>query len=80
MKKEEVDLFVHKVGERIFELRKAQNMTQLDLAIKSDMDESQVQRLETARSAPTLKTLYKILKGLGIEFRHFFDSDKLNHF
>ncbi len=78
MKKNEVDLFIHKVGERICELRKEQNMTQLDLAIKSDLDESQVQRLETARSAPTLKTLYKVMKGLDIEFRDFFDSDKLS--
>ena len=48
-------------------------MTQLDLAIKSGMEENAVQRLETARTSPTIKTLYKIAKGLGVEFAELFN-------
>lgn len=68
----DVELFIKKVGERIRELREERSMTQLDLAIKSNLDESQVQRLETSRSAPTLRTLYKVVIGLDVEFEMFF--------
>lgn len=72
MEKNDVKMFIKKIGLRVRELRIKQNMTQLDLAVKSDMDESQVQRLETARSSPTFKTLYKVIKGLDVEFNIFF--------
>lgn len=39
-------------------------MTQFDLAIKSDMEENALQRIEAGRTNPTLKTLLKITKGL----------------
>ncbi|WP_262890655.1 helix-turn-helix domain-containing protein [Kordia aestuariivivens] len=72
MKDTELAELILNIGKRIRELRKEQNMTQLDLAVKSGMEENAVQRLEMARTSPTIKTLYKIAKGLGVELRELF--------
>lgn len=67
------EALIKKVGLRIKKLRKARGMTQFDLAIKSDMEENALQRIEAGRTNPTLKTLLKIVKGLdGIEFYELF--------
>jgi len=60
--------FIKKIGEQIRELRKEQDMTQLDLAVKSGMEENAVQRLETGRTNPTVKTLLKISRALDVDF------------
>ncbi|MCB0537485.1 MAG: helix-turn-helix transcriptional regulator [Bacteroidetes bacterium] len=72
MKEQEVEYFVNQIGKRICELRKERNMTQLDLSVKVQMEENAVQRLETGRSSPTAKTLYKITRGLEVEMWEFF--------
>lgn len=65
--------FIKKVGLRIKKLRKEQKLTQLDLAIKSDMEENALQRIEAGRTNPTLKTLLKIINALeGVEFNQLF--------
>lgn len=66
---EEVELkeFIKKIGNRIKELRIEKNMTQLDLAVASNIDERQIQRLEASHTSPTIKTLYKISKALEID-------------
>lgn len=80
MKEQDIKNFVSQIGKRISELRKERNMTQLDLSVKAQMEENAIQRLETGRSSPTAKTLYRITKGLEIEmwefFRKGFDSQK----
>lgn len=72
MGKSDLDLFISKVGARIRELRLEQGLTQLDLAIKSNVDERQIQRLENGETSPTLKTLYKVSRGLEIDLSAFF--------
>ena len=47
-------------------------MTQFDLAIKSGMEENAIQRIETGRTNPTIKTLFKIVSALDIEFSLLF--------
>lgn len=69
----EIDVFIKEIGNRIRELRKEQDITQLDLATKSDIDERQIQRLERGQTSPTLKTLVKITNGLNINFLDFFN-------
>lgn len=65
--------FIKKVGLRIKELRKERNLTQLDLAAKSDMEESALQRIEAGRTNPTLKTLLKISNALeDVKLSQFF--------
>lgn len=67
------EAFIKKVGLRIKTLRKERGMTQFDLAIKSDMEENALQRIEAGRTNPTLKTLLKITKGLdNIAFHKLF--------
>ncbi len=70
--------FIKKIGKQIRELRTKQDMTQLDLAVKSGMEENAVQRLETGRTNPTIKTLLKIAKALDVEFSELvtFSSNK----
>ncbi|QHI38074.1 hypothetical protein IMCC3317_34580 [Kordia antarctica] len=72
MEDKELAELILSIGQRIRELRKEQNMTQLDLGIKSGMEENAVQRLETARTSPTIKTLHRIAKGLNVELRELF--------
>ncbi|AUP79091.1 helix-turn-helix domain-containing protein [Flavivirga eckloniae] len=73
MKQSEVEVFIDDIGKRIRELRKERNMTQLDLATISDIDERQVQRLERGHTSATLKTLLKITNGLNVNFLEFFE-------
>ena len=72
MNQSEINIFIKDIGIRIRELRKERKMTQLDLAIKSNIDERQVQRLERGHTSATIKTLYKITKGLNVDFVTFF--------
>ncbi|MGB1211659.1 MAG: helix-turn-helix domain-containing protein [Lacinutrix venerupis] len=73
MKQAEIELFIKDIGTRIQELRRAQGITQLDLASKADIDVRQVQRLENGQTSATLKTLLKIINGLGVNFLYFFE-------
>ena len=74
MKESEIEAFIGKIGNRIRELRKERNMTQLDLAIKSNIDERQIQRLERGHTSATLKTLCKVTNGLDVSFIVFFSN------
>ncbi len=76
MKNETVESLTKKIGNRIKNIRLTKRMTQLDLAIQSDMDENAVQRLERARTFPTLKTLLKIANGLDVDFRELFNFNE----
>ena len=70
----ELDIYIHKIGQHIQHLRIEKNMTQLDLSIKTDIDVRQIQRLERGHTSPTLKTLYKLIKGLDKTFTEFFSE------
>tara|TARA_Y200000002_G_scaffold187145_1_gene154492 strand:+ start:2548 stop:2733 length:186 start_codon:yes stop_codon:yes gene_type:complete len=58
-----------------FENRK--KMTQQDLSIKTDIDVRQIQRLESGHTSPSLKTLFKLLKGFNKTFEEFFREIEL---
>lgn len=65
--------FIKKVGLRIKALRNERNLTQFDLAVNSDMEETALQRIEAGRTNPTLKTLLKIVNALdGVDFYQLF--------
>ena len=55
-------------GKKIQELREKQGLTQLDLAakIEGDFDTTNVSRIESGRTNPTLYTLYRIAKALEV--------------
>ena len=73
----ELDIYIHKIGQHIQHLRIEKKMTQLDLSIETDIDVRQIQRLEKGHTSPTLKTLYKLLKGFDKTFEEFFSEIEL---
>ncbi|MCR5400109.1 MAG: helix-turn-helix domain-containing protein, partial [Treponema sp.] len=56
-----------RVSENLRKIRKAKKMTQLDLAIKSDLSEAMIKNIELKRSWPSEKTLSQITKALEID-------------
>ena len=76
MEEAEIELFIDEIGKRIHQLRKEKNMTQLDLAVKSNIDVRQIQRLERGHTAATIKTICKLTIGLNVDFLSFFEFMK----
>lgn len=56
-----------RVSENLRKIRKAKKMTQLDLAIKSDLSEAMIKNIELKRSWPSEKTLSQITNALDID-------------
>ncbi len=67
--------YLKRIGERIVEIRKSRSMTQLDLAIKSGIEERSIQRMESGKANPTAKSLVRITKALDVSMREFFQFD-----
>lgn len=55
------------LGRRLRQTRKAQGMSQYTLATKADISREYVRLLEAGRSDPTVGTLQKIARALGVE-------------
>jgi ribosome-binding protein aMBF1 (putative translation factor) len=57
-----------KVGKRVQELRASKGMKQIDLAskIQGDIDTTNISRIESGRTNPTIYTLYRIAEALDI--------------
>lgn len=77
MKYSNDELFLKQFGKHIKDLRKKFNLTQRDLADKSELEETAVQRIERGYNS-TLKTMLKIANAFDIELSELFDmtSDK----
>lgn len=67
------DKFLVELGLRIKKLRELKNLTQEDLANDSDIQKSQIARIEKARINTTVKTLIKISNALEVEFKDLFN-------
>ena len=50
-------------------------MTQEDLAYKSGLALSQIARIETARTNPTLSTIFSIARALEVDLKELFDFE-----
>ena len=55
-----------KLGDRIRQLREERNISQQNLAELCNFEKSNMARIETGRTNPTLHTLYKISSALRI--------------
>lgn len=62
-----------KLGMRIKELRTERNLSQVQLAVECDFEKSNLSRIEAGRTNPTIGTLFKISKGLGVSLMHLVD-------
>ena len=55
-----------KLGDRIKNLRKDRKMKQIDLAVEVGVDARTIVAIEAGKRNPTLKTINKLAKALGI--------------
>lgn len=67
------DSFQAQLGERIRELRKAWGLTQEQLAERADVHVSFVGNVERGENVPSIKTLRRIAKALGVSVKDVFD-------
>lgn len=67
--------FIIQLGKQIKKIRCEKKMTQLDVAVKADMEENAFQRIEAGRTNPTTKTLFKITRALECNFLDIFNFD-----
>ena len=68
----QVDEVYKEIGRRIVSARKRKGMSQEQLAGRSDIDRSHMGFIEQGRRKPTLSTLYKISKTLGVSLEQLF--------
>ena len=64
-------MITEKIGVRIRELRKAQNLSQEKFALKADIDRTYLAGIEQCTRNPSVKNLEKIINTLGISFHQF---------
>jgi transcriptional regulator with XRE-family HTH domain len=61
-----------KIGRRIVQLREEKGIKQIELAIRLNIEDSSLRRIESGRTNPTTKTLYRIAKELGVDITELF--------
>ncbi len=64
--------FLEKVAKRLAQLRREQGMTQEQLADKSGLDRVAIANIETGIRRPTVTTIYRLAKGMGVKVEDFF--------
>ena len=62
-------------AQRLKTVRRAKNLTQEELAAKSGLTLSQIARIETARTNPTLSTIFRIIRTMEIKPSELFDFE-----
>ena len=67
-----IDSIYDEITKRIVKERKRQSITQEKLAALSEIDRTHMGLIEQGRRKPTLSTLYKIAKALGISLESLF--------
>lgn len=66
---------VNAFAKRLKEVRKFKGYTQERLAFEADIELSQIARIETSRINPTLSTILRIAKTLGVHPKELFDTE-----
>lgn len=64
--------FIKQLGAKIKLLRVEKGMTQLDVASKMGIDDSSYRKIESGRTNPTARTLYKLAEALDIPISSLF--------
>ena len=63
------------LAKRIKEIRSEKGITQEELSYSSELTLSQIARIETIKTNPTISTVFKIIKSLGVSLNEFFNFD-----
>jgi transcriptional regulator with XRE-family HTH domain len=71
---DEVELRLH-LGQRVKYLRRLSNLTQAQLAEKTNLSINYISEIETGVTSPTLKTLLKLAQELNVEMKGLFDFE-----
>ena len=66
------------IGKRIQEVRKQQEMTQAELAALTDMSDSYISYIETAKKQASLESLVRISNALGITVDELLSGNQLH--
>lgn len=69
-----IAMIIVKIGARIRELRKSQDLSQEKFALKADIDRTYLAGIESGKRNPSIKNLEKIINTLGISFHQFFEG------
>lgn len=64
-------------AQRLKEIRKAKGLTQEVLCEKAGIDVTNYSKIETGKTTPSLKSLYKIIKGVSYEPNEVFEYEHL---
>ncbi len=72
---DEVELRLH-LGQRVKYLRRLSNLTQAQLAEKTNLSVNYISEIETGITSPTLKTLLKIAPELNVKMKELFDFEQ----
>ena len=67
------------IGKRIQEVRKQQEMTQAELAALTDMSDSYISYIETAKKQARLESLVRISNALGITVDELLSGNQLHN-
>lgn len=67
-----------KVGKRIQELRNSRGMTQVDLVGKTEgkIDTTNISRIESGRTNPTIYTLYRLANALDVSINELLPKEE----
>jgi transcriptional regulator with XRE-family HTH domain len=63
------------LSKRLKEIRSEKGITQEELAYRSELTLSQIARIETLKTNPTISTLFKIIRTLEIKPSYLFNFD-----
>ena len=65
------------LGQRIRSIRKKKGLTLEELCFEINMDYSFLARIETGNAVASLESLYRIAKGLGVNFLQLFNDTEI---
>lgn len=68
------EVFIMQLAERIKQLRVEKGMTQLDVASKMGIDDSSYRKIESGRTNPISRTLYKLAEALDVSVSQLFSE------
>ena len=72
------EIFIKEFGKHIARIRKSKKLTQEDLAFKSELEYSQISRIERGVINTSISQVYKIAKALEIPVSELFVFNKKN--
>lgn len=78
MNREEREVILKQIGQRIREVREMRHLTQVEVAQKLDVNRVTVTGWETARRAIRVAELYQLARVLRVSVAAFFPEEEMN--